>query len=116
MKKDELRQRLLEGEIIGDLFELSEGQECEIFKRESFEDSDEIIYIPDLRLNEIPANTPITDPDQIEEIILSCYTCGDFVGVCEGDVARARRLFSYCDWQHPSSALSEVDNGDEYED
>ena len=42
-----------------------------------------------------------------------CYTGNDFIDLCDGDVKLAERLFRYCDWQHPSSALNEVTDDEE---
>ena len=46
----------------------------------------------------------------MEEIVGCCYTGNDFIEECGGDVEKARHLFWYCDWQHPSSALPEIDD------
>ena len=55
MTKAELREKLLGGAVMDDLFAFRNGQDCEIFKATRFERSDDIIYIPDLALNLIPA-------------------------------------------------------------
>ena len=96
MTKAELREKLLGGAVMDDLFAFRNGQDCEIFKATRFERSDDIIYIPDL-----------------EEIVGCCYTGNDFVEECGGDVEKARHLFWYCDWQHPSSALPEIEDDEE---
>ena len=54
MTKAELREKLLGGAVMDDLFAFRNGQDCEIFKATRFERSDDIIYIPDLALNLIP--------------------------------------------------------------
>ena len=113
MTKAELRKKLLEGAVMDDLFTFRDGQECEIFKASQFEPGDEIIYIPDLALNMIPVTEPANGPDNVEEIVGCCYTADDFIEECGGDVEKANHLFRYCDWQHPSSALPEIEDEDE---
>ena len=110
MTKDELREKLLGGAIMDDLFAFRDGQECDIFKAARFELGDQIIYIPDLALNLIPVTEPANDPEDVDEIVDCCYTGNDFAAECNGDVEKARRLFWYCDWQHPSSALPEIED------
>ena len=56
---------------------------------------------------------PLRNGEEIEEVLSVCYAGVDFVQECAGDVKLAERLFYYCDWQHPSSALPEVDYEDE---
>lgn len=107
MTKDELREALENGTCVGTLFDLSDGQECLIFKEKLFEVGDDILYIPDVYLNEIPLWRSLKN-EEIEEVIDKCYTGNDFLKECTGDANLAKALFCYCDWQHPSSALSEV--------
>lgn len=116
MTKDELKAGLVAGKTLCDMMEFCSGQECKIFKAGKFFLGDEIIYIPDLRLNEIPVNKPVLDSLEQDEILLSCYTGDDFVAVCEGDEEKARRLFAYCDWQHPTSAYDEGAVDDDEDD
>lgn len=106
--KAELRQKLSEGATIEELFVLSSGQECSIFKAD-FVKGDKIIYIPDLSLNRIPVDSLIPTED-IDDVANNCYTGDDFLRECNGNEGLARHLFWYCDWQHPSSALPEVDD------
>ena len=68
---------------------------------------DEIIYIPDVDLNEIPLDEQIPE-DDISDIVGYCYTWQDFLDDMEGDAEQAFRLFNYVDWQHPSSAAGEL--------
>lgn len=107
MTKESLKEYLEKGLTMLDLFEFRPGQECEIFKASHFEISNDICYIPDLYLNEIPLDNPITDPEQIEEVVSCCYDGNDFMEICEGDDEVAEALFYFCDWQHPSSAYDE---------
>lgn len=112
MTKDKLKKHLKNGGLMDDAFSFGPGQECEIFKEEQFLPGDEIIYIPDTALNKIPITTPITDDEAIDDVINHCYTGDDFIDECGGDREKAKRLFYYCDWQHPSSALPELDDDD----
>lgn len=108
--KDELRYVLEGGSTLMDLFEFRSGQECEIFKANRFVEGDEVIYIPDLSLNNININRPIEDSDELDDIMDHCYTGNDFLAECSGDRKLAERLFCYVDWQNPSSALPEVED------
>ena len=111
--KETLRKSLEIGLKMGELFDFSDGQNCLIFKAESFLPGDKIIYISDAFLNEIPLDRPIANDSEIVEIIDKCYTGDDFIELCDGNVDLAERLFGYCDWQHPSSALNEVMDDEE---
>lgn len=109
--KEELRERLLSGERLEDVIPVRLGQDCDIVKAAEFEPGARVIYIPDLDLNGIPARETVSDPGRVEEIVECCYTGDDFLELCDGDAERAKELFRYCDWQHPSSALPEMDDG-----
>lgn len=112
MTKQELREHLKIGGIMEDAFKFGPGQDCEIFKADRFEPGYKIIYIPDL-MNVALLWDPITDDEVIDEVVDNCYTWYDFVELCGGDINKAERLFWYCDWQHPSSALPEVEDEEE---
>ena len=108
MTRKELRVKLEQGETLATLFALIAGQECVIFKAEKFAAGEQIIYIPDLWLNEIPVNRPARGMTEIQDILDSCYTGNDFINLCMeryGTADKAEALFNYVDWQHPSSAL-----------
>lgn len=110
MEVCEVRKRIYKGECLSDIFEFTDGQECEIFKGD-WNPGDDVIYIPDIDLNGICINRPlinILDEEEIEEIISCLYTGNDFMNLANGNEDIAKRLFYYCDWQHPSSALNEV--------
>ena len=110
MKVCEVRKRIYKGECLSDMFEFTDGQECEIFKGD-WNPGDDVIYIPDIDLNGICINRPlinILDEEEIEEIISCLYTGNDFMNLANGNEDIAKRLFYYCDWQHPSSALDEI--------
>ena len=107
--------QLQQGHTLNDLLAFGPGQDYEIFKADEFYPRDVVIYVPDVFLNRIPLDRPITDPEELEEVLSQCYTGQDFIDECSGDVEKAQSLFYYCDWQHPSSAIDEVAD-DEVED
>lgn len=115
MKKTDLKAALRSGAKLNDLLSFGPGQDCEIFKADKFCEDDEVIYVPDVSLNEIPLNRPITDQNELDEVIGYCYTGRDFVEECNGDRELAERLFWYCDWQHPSSAADEIQDEEDEE-
>ena len=86
------------------------GQDCEIFKADKFYPGNVVIYVPDVCLNHIPLDRLITDPEEFSEVLSNCYTGQDFIDECGGDVEKAESLFCYCDWQHPSSAVDELED------
>lgn len=110
MTKKELREALENGGIMDDLFQFREGQECEIYKAPEFKAGSEILYIPDIDLNMIQTGKASVCEEELSNIIDCCYTGDDFIDECDGNTELAERLFNYCDWQHPSSALSELDD------
>ena len=69
MTKDELRTQLQAGKTLDDLFTFRLGQECLIFKEHLFPENpkarDEIIYIPDLSLNDLHPDKPCADEECI---------------------------------------------------
>ncbi|MDE7242958.1 MAG: hypothetical protein K2O18_03135 [Oscillospiraceae bacterium] len=107
MTKTELKNYLKAGGLMENAFVFCPGQECDIFKTDRFIPGDDIIYIPDLYLNEIPIDTPASDEKMIVGMIDCCYTGDDFIRQCGGDEGLAEQLFWFCDWQHPSSAYDE---------
>lgn len=124
MKKTELRDLLRKGWMLDQLFQWTEGQECMIYKADDFAPGDEVIYIPDLDLNDIPTKVQLnidnsmneddpgwpnmTGEEQIRVVLSYCYTGQDFVDECGGNEELAKRLFWYCDWQNPGSAYPEI--------
>jgi len=114
LTKQELESHLQQSHALNDLLAFGPGQDCEIFKAETFISDDTIIYIPDVALNKIPIARPAKDLKEIAEILSNCYTGQDFINECGGDAEKAERLFWYCNWQHPSSAMDEIcDDGEE---
>lgn len=100
MTKRELKEKLVAGAFLVDLFDFTDGQDCLIYKG-SFEISDQIIYIPDIDLNEINTES-VLDDEEIENAINYCYTGNDFVLECSGHEDVARELFNFVDWQNPN--------------
>lgn len=96
MTKADLRDRLCKGHIMNDMFEFCEGQECWMFKAEKFELGDDILYIPDTDLNDIPISEYPTCYEEIDAIVDQCYTGNDFVEKCNGDTKKAEQLFNQC--------------------
>lgn len=113
MTKIELRNALNSGKCLEDVLTLSWGQECTIFKANKFKKGDDIVYIPDMELNNITYECQDLTAEAIDEIISYCYTGDDFIDCCEGDDELAEELFNYVDWQHPSSALPEINYKEE---
>ena len=103
-----LRSQLQQGHTLNNLLAFGPGQDCEIFKADKFYSGDVVIYVPDVHLNHIPLDRPITAQEELEEILSQCYTGQDFISECSGDTEKAERLLCYCDWQHPSSAMDEL--------
>lgn len=112
MTKDQLVERLKNGEHLEDIFEFTDGQECLIYKGD-FEVSDNIIYIPDIWLNELNVDNKATEED-IEDIIHNCYTGKDFMEECHNIENIAERLFNTVDWQHPD--IQDILDGYDEED
>lgn len=109
--KDALRNYLLSGGRLDEILDPSQGQECLIFKADRFYLGDTIVYIPDLFLNNIPYGRSV-NAEEIDHILHHCYTGDDIIRDCGGNVITARYLFAYLDWQHPVSALDEIQEED----
>ena len=108
-----LRSQLQQGHTLNDLLAFGPGQDCEIFKADKFYPGDVVIYGPDVSLIHIPLDRLITDPEELGEVLSNCYTGQDFIDECSGDAEKAKCLFCYCDWQHPSSAIDELADDEE---
>lgn len=113
LTKQELKLQLQQGHTLNDLLAFGPGQDCEIFKADKFYPGDVVIYVPDVCLNHVPLDRPITGLEELDEVLSQCYTGQDFINECGGDAEKAERLFCYCDWQHPSSAIDELTDDDE---
>ena len=113
MTKQEIRAELIGGRALSEVLEFIDGQDCIIFKADKFFVDNEVCYIPDVDLNEIPIDKTSLSSEIIDEIINYCYTGNDFWTEAGGDAELAERLFWYVDWQHPSSAVDEVSDDEE---
>ena len=113
MTREDIRSALSAGKMLIDLLPFGPGQDCEIFKSDKFSAGDDVIYIPDVLLNEIPIYRKVFSQEELEYVLSHCYTGKDVVEECGGDESLAERLFWYCDWQNPSSALAEVADDEE---
>lgn len=108
MTKEELKDRLSKGDTLHQIFLFRNGQECSIYKASEFSIGQDVIYIPDLSLHEISVDLAVYDEEDQKLLFANCYTGDDFVDVCCGDHEMARKLFDWCDWQSPDSAVIEV--------
>ena len=79
LTKQELRLQLQQGHTLNDLLAFGPGQDCEIFKADKFYPGDVVIYVPDVSLNHIPLDRPITDPEELKEVFSQCCTGQDFI-------------------------------------
>ena len=59
MKISELKKSLQGGKALSELLSFRDGQECTIYKADTFRPDDTILYIPDVDLNEIPTDLPL---------------------------------------------------------
>ena len=81
MNREQVKQELLKGRVLEELFEFRSGQGCDIYKGE-FSLSDEIIYILALDLNEIPIHEAV-EKEEVDWVINAMYSglvlpCGNF--------------------------------------
>ena len=100
MKRNEAKKLLLEGKKIGEIFDLIPGQDCMIYKGKWPDDpevSDEIIYIPDIDLNDLE-----DDDVPVSKKLGFLYTAKDFLNQTGGNVPAAKDLFHFVDWQNPN--------------
>lgn len=107
LTKEEIRRYLETGLPLCAIVDFRKGQECDIFKTQEFVPGEVVVYIPDIYLNHIPVfdHGDEMTAEQIDEILSYCYTGDDFLKLVDGDMEKAKILFDYVDWQHPSSAL-----------
>lgn len=103
MTRDELRKELKTGVKLEDIFEFTEGQDCLIYKGKFLPGiiGDDICYISDLSLVDIPVNKSIVKSYEIDSVMDRCYTTNDFIKECNGHENIAEDLFNYVDWQTP---------------
>jgi hypothetical protein len=96
MTKLEAQKLLEQGKRVSEIFPLTPGQDCMIYKGEWL-NSPDIIYIPDIDLNELDAYYL-----SAEDKVGNMYTAQDFINEAYGNVKAAEGLFNFCDWQHPN--------------
>lgn len=120
MDKKTLRKEL-EGNVpLEQILDLTIGQcGCTIYKLRAangpirHNDFDNICYIPDMELNDIPYDKPFLSDEEIDDILEYCYTFQDFIDLCHGDINKAKAVYNNCDWQHPSTEYDEMELFDE---
>lgn len=98
--REQAKKLLLEGKKIEEIFNLIPGQDCVIYKGEwpdNPEASDEIIYIPDIDLNNLE-----DDDMPVSEKLGFLYTAQDFLNQTGGNMLAAKDLFDFVDWQNPN--------------
>lgn len=116
--KEELKELLDEGKPLNEIFNFTPGQDCEIYAAYDFDKAkpDDIIYIPDIDLNEICVDSTVYYDDEIEHIMSCCYTKQDFIDECKGNEKLAWDLFCAVDWQHPDVIADLLCGWDESEE
>lgn len=108
MTINEVRERLLNGACLNEIFDFIPGQECDIYKAKEWNPGDDVIYIPDIYLNNLNIHIPFLS-NEVSDVLSYCYTGKDFMELCDGNEELAKELFDYVDWESPSSALDEID-------
>lgn len=100
--KEYLRKELECGKCLEDIFEFSDGQDCIIYKGNfDLNNAENIIYIPDVFLNDIDIEADFMTEREIKNVLENCYSTEDFMVEAQGHVNLAESLFDYVDWQHP---------------
>lgn len=115
MNKFYLKKKLESGRSLDSILELTTGQcGCTIYK-ERLADYivqtgflNDVCYIPDMELNDLPYEKPNLSDEEISDIIDNCYSFHDFIDLCHGDINKAKIVYENCDWQHPSSEYEEM--------
>ena len=101
MTREILRKELECGKCLKDLFEFSDGQDFIIYKGKfDLDNAENIIYIPDIFLNDIDIETDFLTEYEIKNVLNNCYTTADFIEETQGHENLAENLFNYVDWQH----------------
>lgn len=100
--KECLRKELECGKRLKDIFSFSDGQDCTIYKGKfDLNNAENIIYIPDIFLNDIDIDTDFLTEMEIKNVLNNCYKTADFIEEAQDHVNLAESLFNYVDWQHP---------------
>lgn len=107
MTKEELKEKLEKGFSIAEILPLRNGVECTIFKATQFATDDTIIYVPDCEMNDVRFEAYLTTED-IGIIMENVYSGKDFLEICNSNEAKAKDVWEYVNWQHPSSAYDEM--------
>lgn len=111
MTKEELKEKLEKGFSIAEILPLRNGVECTIFKATQFVADDTISYIPDCEMNGVRFEAYLATED-IDIIMEKVYSGQDILAICGGDEAKAKDVWEYVNWQHPSTAYDEMcENG-----
>lgn len=97
MTKSELKEKLINGSKLKELFDFS-NETGIIFYKSSFEISDNIIYIPPMDIN----TGLVLNDKEINTIIDNSYTGNDLVKECKGQENVAKDLFSLITWEKPN--------------
>lgn len=94
MTREILRKELECGKRLKDLFEFSDGQDCIIYKGKfDLNNAENIIYIPDIFLNDIDIETDFLTEMEIKNVLINCYTTNDFLEEAQGHVNLAESFF-----------------------
>lgn len=94
MTREILRKELECGKRLKDLFEFSDGQDCIIYKGKfNLNNAENIIYIPDIFLNDIDIETDFLTEMEIKNVLGNCYTTNDFLEEAQGHVNLAESFF-----------------------
>ena len=102
MTKEYLRKELECGKCLKDIFSFIDGQDCIIYKGKfDLENVENIIYIPDIFLNDIDIDADFMTEMEIKNVLENCYSTEDFIEEAQGHVNLAESLFAYVNWQHP---------------
>lgn len=115
MKYEELVAELRAGKTLESLLDLTQGQNCFIYKAKGkCFDLNEVIYIPDVSLNDIPTDY-VMSKDDLAECSAYFYTWKDFLDLCKTE-DKALELFDLCDWANPWTVLDEMERENQEDD
>ena len=94
MTKEYLRKELECGKRLKDIFEFTDGQNCIVYKGNfDIDNAENIIYIPDIFINDIDIETDFLTEMEIKNVLNNCYTTADFIEEAQGHVNLAESLF-----------------------
>lgn len=115
MKYKELVAELRAGKTLESLLNLTQGQNCFIYKAKGkCFDLNEVIYIPDVSLNDIPTDY-VMSKDDLAECSAYFYTWKDFLDLCKTE-DKALELFDLCDRANPWTVLDEMERENQEDD